>query len=126
MIPELVPARMLNEYAYCHRHSGSRKGGFRFVKATTEVHLSRGRLAPLDAPNWKRTPTGLRNRVAMQLMYRCGLRNSEVCGISVYDVDRAGRLLHVQSGKGYKDRNVPVSRTRWSGVSGGLTGAVRC
>lgn len=62
----------------------------------------------LQAPDAKRTPTGLRNRVAMQLMYRCGLRVSEVCSLSPDDIRLSEGLVYVQGGKGDKDRVVPM------------------
>lgn len=38
-------------------------------------------------------PTGLRDRCMMELMCRCGLRVSEVCGLHLRDVDwRAGEI----------------------------------
>jgi integrase/recombinase XerD len=52
---------------------------------------------------------GLRNRVVMELLYRCGLRNAEACNLTVADVDVAKRWLHVRGGKGNKDRDVPMT-----------------
>lgn len=46
----------------------------------------------LGAPNLA-VPTGLRDRCMMELMLRCGLRVSEVCGLHLRDVDwRASEL----------------------------------
>lgn len=45
-----------------------------------------------DAPNLS-VPTGLRDRCVIELMLRCGLRVSEVCGLHLRDVDwRAGEV----------------------------------
>lgn len=55
-------------------------------------------------------PTGLRNRVALQLMYRGGLRVSEACSLSISDVDLAEGWIYVQQGKGKKDRIVPLDQ----------------
>jgi site-specific recombinase XerD len=52
--------------------------------------------------------TGLRNRVALQLMYRAGLRVSEVCNLGVRHVDLRNGYVYVQQGKGKKDRYVPI------------------
>jgi site-specific recombinase XerD len=52
--------------------------------------------------------TGLRNRVIMQVMYRAGLRVSEVCNLTPADVDLSQGMLYIQGGKGDKDRYVPV------------------
>lgn len=51
---------------------------------------------------------GLRNRVALQLCYRAGLRINEVCHLSVADVDVKKGYVYVQQGKGKTDRVVPL------------------
>jgi site-specific recombinase XerD len=51
---------------------------------------------------------GLRNRTALEFMYRVGLRVSEVCNLLASDVDCQNRLVYVQEGKGGKDRVVPL------------------
>jgi len=63
--------------------------------------------ALLAAPNTD-TIAGLRDKVAMVIMYRAGLRVSEVCDLSIDDVDLDQGLLFVQQGKGAKDRVVPM------------------
>jgi site-specific recombinase XerD len=50
----------------------------------------------------------LRHRACLSLIYACGLRLGEGCRIRVADIDRARGLLHVHSGKGAKDRYVPL------------------
>jgi integrase/recombinase XerD len=52
------------------------------------------------------TPAGLRDRVALELMYGAGLRISETIGIDVDDVDERDRLVRVR-GKGDRERIVP-------------------
>jgi len=70
--------------------------------------LSREEVAKmLSAPNVK-CPTGLRNRAILQIMYGAGLRVSEVCNLSVSDVDLTTCLVYVQQGKNSKDRYVPL------------------
>ena len=61
----------------------------------------------MDAPDI-RTFCGLRDKVAMLFMYRAGLRVSEVCNLMVEDVDLEKGFIFVQSGKGDKDRVVPM------------------
>ena len=53
-----------------------------------------------------RSVTGLRNRVALALMLRAGLRVSEVCHLAPKDIDLAEGSIHVWRGKGAKDRVV--------------------
>lgn len=55
------------------------------------------------------TPIGLRDRAMIEVMYSCGLRVSELCNISVSDLQAdAGYLRCV--GKGNKERLVPVGK----------------
>lgn len=51
----------------------------------------------------------VRDRVLLTLTYSAGLRVSEVCALQVRDIDGARMLIHVRSGKGQKDRLVPLA-----------------
>jgi site-specific recombinase XerD len=51
----------------------------------------------------------MRQRIIMELLYYCGLRNSEVCALTVADIDVDRRWVHVRDGKGGKDRDVPMT-----------------
>ena len=58
-----------------------------------------------------RYPTQLRNRAIVQVFYRCGLRNSELCNLALDDVKIDGPedgFIYVQLGKNSKDRFVPL------------------
>jgi site-specific recombinase XerD len=59
----------------------------------------------LSQPN-KKAPTGLRNRCIMQLMYRAGLRESEVINLVSRDIEWKEGILRVWKGKGAKDRTL--------------------
>lgn len=62
----------------------------------------------------------LRDRAILELMYGCGLRVSEVAGLTVDRVDRdRGRVTVV--GKGDKERDVPLGDVARETVSGWLT-----
>jgi len=50
------------------------------------------------------------HRIMFMLMYYCGLRVSEVLSLRQSDIDLKEGLLKVVSGKGGKDRLVPVPR----------------
>ncbi len=50
---------------------------------------------------------GFRDRVLLEVMYGAGLRVSEVCGLSLFDIDFETGFLKVR-GKGDKDRIVPI------------------
>jgi site-specific recombinase XerD len=47
-------------------------------------------------------------RVCLTLIYVCGLRLLEGVHLQVADIDGARKLLHIQQGKGNKDRYVPL------------------
>ena len=49
----------------------------------------------------------LRDRAILELLYSCGLRVSELTGLSIGDLDLSGGMVRVM-GKGGKERIVPV------------------
>lgn len=57
-------------------------------------------------------PTGIRNYAAIMMMYRAGLRVSEVCKLTPSDMNFETGLIYVQQSKGKKgkkkDRYVPM------------------
>lgn len=61
-----------------------------------------------NAPDM-RTHTGYRNRIVLQILYDTGLRRAEMAALRLADLDLEGGYVHVRSGKGDKDRVVPVS-----------------
>ena len=63
--------------------------------------------ALLDAPS-RHSAQGLRDRAFLELMYSSGLRVSELCSLSLQDLDLEEGFLRVQAGKRGKDRLVPV------------------
>lgn len=70
----------------------------------------------LKVPNTK-TPTGLRDRAVLEVLYSTGVRNAELRSLRVWDVDLGEGTLAVFRGKGRKDRVVPLGRQarRWLG-----------
>jgi site-specific recombinase XerD len=58
----------------------------------------------LDAP-WRDGPLALRDQALLELMYGCGLRVAEVCGLDLGDV--TAREVRV-TGKGSRTRIVPI------------------
>lgn len=53
------------------------------------------------------TPRDVRDRALLEVMYGCGLRVSETCGLKVDDIVADGELVRI-IGKGTKERLVPV------------------
>ena len=51
-------------------------------------------------------PIALRDRLVVELLYSCGIRVAELCGLDVDDIDTERRLLRVV-GKGDRERAVP-------------------
>ena len=63
---------------------------------------------------------GLKYRAALGISYGAGLRASEVCNLKVTDIDSQRMLIHVDDGKGGRDRKAMLSpsllevlRTYW-------------
>ncbi len=69
----------------------------------------------LDQP-FPRTPSGLRDRAILEVLYGCGLRASELCGLDVRAVLLDEGLLRV-FGKGEKERVVPVLGTAYDALA---------
>lgn len=63
--------------------------------------------ALLEAPTQDKL-LELRDRAMLEILYGAGLRVSELCGLSLGDVDLRGRLVRVL-GKGNKERLVPLN-----------------
>ena len=53
------------------------------------------------------TPLGVRDRVALELLYATGLRRAELLALDVVDLSTQDRTLRVEEGKGRKGRVVP-------------------
>jgi len=74
------------------------------------IVLERGEVEKLLAAPNTGCPTGLRNRAILEVMYRAGLRVSEVVGLRTSDIRWESATLEVHNGKGGRDRNVPVDQ----------------
>jgi integrase/recombinase XerD len=79
----------------------SAKQALRVPKTLSEEQIE----ALLNAPDVN-TPLGVRDRTMFELLYACGLRVSELVGLSVYQVSLTEGVLKV-TGKGNKERLIP-------------------
>jgi len=61
-----------------------------------------------------RSPTERRSRLVVLLLYGCGLRTSEMCGLDARDVDVETRQIVVRKGKGNRQRTIPVPTAVWT------------
>ncbi|SMC87230.1 tyrosine-type recombinase/integrase [Cellulophaga tyrosinoxydans] len=50
----------------------------------------------------------LKHRTLLSLLYACGLRIGETLNIKIKDLDLKRGFTHIRSGKGHKDRYVPI------------------
>ncbi len=63
-----------------------------------------------------RTPTLLKQRVVLTLIYSAGLRGQEVINLKISDVDFERMTIHIRQSKYKKDRIVPLSPTMAIGL----------
>lgn len=57
------------------------------------------------------TPTGMRDRAILELLYSTGMRRAEAADLDLYDVNLADRTVTIRRGKGGKGRTVPVGHS---------------
>jgi integrase/recombinase XerD len=62
------------------------------------------------------SPTGLRDRAALELLYGCGCRVGELCALDVADLDASEAVVRLR-GKGSKERQVPVGEPALAAVA---------
>jgi integrase/recombinase XerD len=53
----------------------------------------------------------LTDRTMLMVLYSTGMRNAEMRSLQVKDIDSRSMLIHIQRGKGGRDRYVPLSPT---------------
>ncbi|MFC3244298.1 tyrosine recombinase XerC [Gordonia humi] len=71
-------------------------------------------VAAVDAAAGPSDPVGLRDRLIVELLYSCGIRVGELCGLDLGDVDAERRVIRV-IGKGDRQRTAPVRRASRAG-----------
>ena len=95
--------------------------GFILGNPATELELPRHKktlptvlnepeiLKLMEVPNTARK-TGIRDRAVLELLYGTGLRNSELCSLTLDLLDLAGHSVRLQKGKGGKPRLLPLGQ----------------
>ncbi len=76
----------------------------------------------LEAPGGG-TPRAARDRAVLELFYSSGLRVSELAALKLQDADLDSGLVRVASGKGKKDRVVPVGKKARDAIEAYVTAA---
>jgi len=117
-------ARLLKQ-SCSEEFSAARKGHFGPTKGIPAPNAGKGRwpaepLSPgeveaLIGQCSRRAPTGIRNRALLTLLYRSGLRVSEILSLRPSDVGfdkHLLRLLDTKSGRAQTPRLPPVRRRR--------------
>jgi site-specific recombinase XerD len=66
---------------------------------------------------------GIRDRAVLELLYSTGLRRAEIVALDLTDVDLTDCIVIVRSGKGGKDRIVPLGETAAEALVNYLTKA---
>jgi integrase/recombinase XerD len=69
----------------------------------------------LRAPDCS-TPLGCRDRAVIEVLYATGIRNAELRGLQVSDLDLVGGVAQIRKGKNAKDRVVPLGRAAVTAV----------
>ena len=65
-------------------------------------------LSKEDVKSILETPTNLKHRAMLSLIYACGLRRSELLNLTLTDIQSNRNLLFIRQSKGKKDRVVPI------------------
>ncbi len=60
---------------------------------------------------------GLRDRAMLEVLYSTGMRRAELCRLGLYDVDHHRGVATIRSGKGQKDRVIPIGERALSWVA---------
>lgn len=79
------------------------KKGLPLVLTESEI------LKLLDVPDTTRK-TGIRDRAILELLYGTGVRNSELCSLTLELLDLACHTVRLQKGKGNKPRILPLGQ----------------
>ena len=71
--------------------------------------LVRGTLSEAEVTLWINAAKNLREKAILSLLAFSGLRNKELCRLTIEDVDIANQRITVRDGKGHKDRDAAIA-----------------
>lgn len=75
----------------------------------TNVLTKREMKKLLSAPDTS-TPSGMRDRTIIEILYSTGIRKGELANLKLLDIDLSSRQIAIRKGKGGKDRIVPLTK----------------
>ena len=101
--------RFLKEQDYLVADPGERIRLPRKPKRLPRVILTANEIKKLMAACDMRTNNGYRNRIVIEILYDTAMRRLELANVKIADLDLAHGYVMIKSGKGDKDRVVPVS-----------------
>ena len=73
-------------------------------------------LNPEECKRLFKSPSRLRDRVVLSLIYSAGLRSCELRTLRIKDIDSGRMLIHIRQSKNHKDRYVPLSQLILTGL----------
>lgn len=82
----------------------------RLERALPRNILTRSEVRQIMAEPDTSLPAGIRDRTMLEVFYSTGIRVAELCHLTVHDVDLLNGYLRINSGKGCKDRVVPLGK----------------
>jgi integrase/recombinase XerD len=80
------------------------------------VILTKREIARLLAAPDRATPLGCRDRAVIEVLYATGIRNAEIRGLQVSDLDLGRGLAQIRNGKSGRGRVVPLGRAAAAAV----------
>jgi len=103
-------SRYLKEKDYLLNNPGEHLKLPRRAKKLPKAILSPDEMRTLVHTPDKQTRQGYRNRVILEILYDTGMRRSELANLKIPDMDLKSGYVCIRSGKGDKDRVVPLSQ----------------
>jgi integrase/recombinase XerD len=101
--------RFLKDKDYLVHDPGQKIRLPKTVKRLPKAILSPAQIKTLLDAQDTRTAAGFRRRLIIEILYDTGIRRAELAAVRSADIDLNAGYLYIRSGKGGKDRVVPVS-----------------